>query len=173
MKVTDHEPVDWGIRDGIGTMELGNTPRDLSVEHQIPLIQNFVQYLLDNNSRWPALRQPHADRRGAPLITERKGGDYKGSPRLAGPQDPLRVQRSRFNAERFPAAALLNRWADSPPFGTPSTRSIPPYQILRRHVHVRRLHEPVRTCSRGLGGADPPGLLAGLQPVVLPEQRLR
>ena len=42
MLVTDHEPKDWGL--DVGTMELGNTPRDLSVEDQIPLIQNFVQY---------------------------------------------------------------------------------------------------------------------------------
>ena len=43
MLVTDHEPRDWGIRDGIGTMELGNTPRDLSVE--------------DKSSRsWPGLK---------------------------------------------------------------------------------------------------------------------
>ena len=39
--MTDHEPKDWGL--DVGTMELGNTPRDLSVEDQIPLIQNFVQ----------------------------------------------------------------------------------------------------------------------------------
>ena len=38
------------FREGIGTMELGNTPRDLSVEDQIPLIQNFVKYLQDENS---------------------------------------------------------------------------------------------------------------------------
>ena len=61
-------------------MELGNTPRDLSVEDQIPLIQNFVQYLIDEKS-------PLAERYGnkvptaeeARWIAERKGGAYKPS----------------------------------------------------------------------------------------------
>ena len=76
MLVTDHEPKDWGL--DVGTMELGNTPRDLSVEDQIPLIQNFVQYLIDEKS-------PLAERYGnkvptaeeARWIAERKGGAYK------------------------------------------------------------------------------------------------
>lgn len=75
MKVTDHEPRDWGIRESVGTMELGNTPRDLSIDEQVPLIQNFVQYLIDEKS-------PLAERYGnhvpsaeeARWIAERKGG---------------------------------------------------------------------------------------------------
>ena len=65
MLVTDHEPKDWGL--DVGTMELGNTPRDLSVEDQIPLIQNFVQYLIDEKSPGRALRQQGSHRRRGAL----------------------------------------------------------------------------------------------------------
>ncbi len=43
-------------------MELGNTPRDLSVEDQIPLIQNFVKYPGRELPAHGALRQPHPHR---------------------------------------------------------------------------------------------------------------
>ena len=130
MKVSDHDPWDWGIRDGIGTMELGNTPRDLSVEQQIPLIQNFVQYLLDNNS-------PLAERYGnhvpsdeeARWIAERKGGDYKGSRAWPGLKTSFESNEKQINAERFPLLRYWNRWADSATIWDSINQIDTPYQI--------------------------------------------
>jgi len=114
MIVTDHEPVDWGIREGIGTMELGNTPRDLSVEDQIPLIQNFVKYLQDENS-------PLMERYGnhiptdeeARIIAMRKGGDYKGSRSFPGLKTPFENNADQISAERFPLLRFWNSWTDA------------------------------------------------------------
>ena len=131
MLVTDHEPRDWGIREGVGTMELGNTPRDLSIEDQIPLIQNFVQYLIDEKS-------PLAKRYGnhipshdeARWIAERKGGDYK-SPRawLRPFKTSFQSNEMQISAERFPLLRYWNRWADSATIWDPSTAPTPLYQI--------------------------------------------
>ncbi|MFR0868044.1 MAG: hypothetical protein ACLSGS_03045 [Adlercreutzia sp.] len=114
MIVTDHDPVDWGIREGIGTMELGNTPRDLSVEDQIPLIQNFVKYLQDENS-------PLMERYGnhiptdeeARIIAMRKGGDYKGSRSFPGLKTPFENNADQISAERFPLLRFWNSWTDA------------------------------------------------------------
>ncbi|RKI97240.1 twin-arginine translocation signal domain-containing protein [bacterium D16-34] len=114
MMKTDHDPVDWGIREGIGTMELGNTPRDLTIEDQIPLIQNFVQYLIDEKS-------PLAERYGnhvptdeeAWWIAERKGGDYKSSRSYPGLKTPFEANEDQISAERFPLLRFWNSWTDA------------------------------------------------------------
>ena len=130
MLVTDHEPRDWGIRDGIGTMELGNTPRDLSIEDQIPLIQNFVQYLIDEKS-------PLAERYGnhvpthdeAHWIAERKGGAYKSSRSWPGLKTPFQSNEKQISAERFPLLRSWNRWADSATIWDSINGIDTPYQI--------------------------------------------
>ena len=130
MLVTDHEPRDWGIRDGIGTMELGNTPRDLSIEDQIPLIQNFVQYLIDEKS-------PLAERYGnhvpthdeAHWIAERKGGAYKSSRSWPGLKTPFQSNEKQISAERFPLLRYWNRWADSATIWDSINGIDTPYQI--------------------------------------------
>ena len=130
MLVTDHEPRDWGIRDGIGTMELGNTPRDLSIEDQIPLIQNFVQYLIDEKS-------PLAERYGnhvpthdeAHWIAERKGGAYKSSRSWPGLKTAFQSNKKQISAERFPLLRYWNRWADSATIWDSINGIDTPYQI--------------------------------------------
>ena len=130
MLVTDHEPRDWGIRDGIGTMELGNTPRDLSIEDQIPLIQNFVQYLIDEKS-------PLAERYGnhvpthdeAHWIAERKGGAYKSSRSWPGLKTSFQSNEKQISAERFPLLRYWNRWADSATIWDSINGIDTPYQI--------------------------------------------
>ena len=130
MLVTDHEPRDWGIRDGIGTMELGNTPRDLSIEDQIPLIQNFVQYLIDEKS-------PLAERYGnhvpthdeAHWIAERKGGAYKSSRSWPGLKTAFQSNEKQISAERFPLLRYWNRWADSATIWDSINGIDTPYQI--------------------------------------------
>lgn len=114
MLVSDHDPIDWGIREGIGTMELGNTPRGLSIEEQIPLIQNFVQYLLDEGS-------PLAERYGnhvpsddeAWWIAERKGGDYKGIRAWPAVKTPYEKNEIQVSAERFPLLRYWDSWSDA------------------------------------------------------------
>ena len=130
MLVTDHEPRDWGIREGVGTMELGNTPRDLSIEDQIPLIQNFVQYLIDEKS-------PLAERYGnhvpshdeARWIAERKGGDYKSSRAWPGLKTSFQSNEKQISAERFPLLRYWNRWADSATIWDSINGIDTPYQI--------------------------------------------
>ncbi len=130
MLTTDHEPKDWGIREGVGTMELGDTPRDLSVEEQIPLIQNFVQYLIDEGS-------PLAERYGnhvpsdeeARWIAWRKGGDYKGSRAWPGLTTPFDSNAKQISAERFPLLRYWNRWADSAAIWDSINEIDTPYQI--------------------------------------------
>ena len=130
MLVTDHEPCDWGIRDGIGTKELGNTPRDLSIEDQIPLIQNFVQYLIDEKS-------PLAERYGnhvpthdeAHWIAERKGGAYKSSRSWPGLKTAFQSNEKQISAERFPLLRYWNRWADSATIWDSINGIDTPYQI--------------------------------------------
>ncbi|MFR1640552.1 MAG: hypothetical protein ACLSVD_16235 [Eggerthellaceae bacterium] len=94
----------------MGTMELGNTPRPVR-EDQIPLIQNFVRYLIDEiamaeryGSKVPTAEEA--------LIAERKGGAYKPSrswPALKTSFDS--------NEKQFPpsasAAALLEPMGNS------------------------------------------------------------
>ncbi len=127
MLVTDHEPRDWGF---VGTYELGNTPRDLSVEDQIAPIQNFVQYLIDEGS-------PLAERYGnhvpsdeeARWIAERKGGDYKGSRAWPALTTPFDSNARQISAERFPLLRYWNRWADSAAIWDSINEIDTPYQI--------------------------------------------
>lgn len=128
MLVTDHEPKDWGL--DVGTMELGNTPRDLSVEDQIPLIQNFVQYLIDEGS-------PLAERYGnkvptaeeARWIAERKGGAYKSSRTWPALKTSFDSNEKQISAERFPLLRYWNRWADSAAIWDSINGIDTPYQI--------------------------------------------
>lgn len=130
MLVTDHEPRDWGIREGVGDMELGNTPRDLSIEQQVPLIQQFVQYLVDEKS-------PLAERYGnhvptdeeARWIAERKGGNYKSSRAWPGLKTPFESNEKQISAERFPLLRYWNRWADSATVWDSINGIDTPYQI--------------------------------------------
>ncbi len=130
MLVTDHEPRDWGIREGVGTMELGNTPRDLSIEEQIPLIQNFVQYLIDEGS-------PLAERYGNKIPTDedahfiawRKGGNYKSSRAWPGLVTTFDELEKQISAERFPLLRYWKRWADSATIWDSINSIDTPYQI--------------------------------------------
>ena len=130
MKVTDHAPQDWGIREGVGTMELGNTPRDLSIEDQVPLIQSFVQHLID-------VKSPLAERYGnhvpsaeeARWIAERKGGAYKSSRAWPGLKTSFDSNAKQISAERFPLLRYWNRWADSATIWDSINGIDTPYQI--------------------------------------------
>lgn len=130
MLVTDNgeQSHTWGI--DVGTMHLGDTPRNLSIEQQIPLIQEFVQYLIDEKS-------PLAERYGnhvpsdeeARWIAERKGGDYK--PHTAWPpiKTPFQSNEKQISAERFPLLRYWNRWADSATIWDSINEIDTPYQI--------------------------------------------
>ena len=138
MLVTDHSKSDaewadhmsskWGV--GVGTMELGNTPRDLTIEEQIPLIQNFVQYLIDEGS-------PLAERYGnhvpsdneARWIAERKGGDYKKTTSWPGRKTTFQKNAKQISAERFPLLRYWSRWADSATIWDSINSIDTPYQI--------------------------------------------
>ena len=130
MKVTDHEPQDWGIRSGVGTMELGDTMRDLSVEEQIPLIQDFVQYLIDEDS-------PLAERYGNHVPTDseaywiawRKGGPYKGSRAWPSLTTAFDSNENQVSAERFPLLRYWNRWSDSAALWDSINEIDSPYQV--------------------------------------------
>ena len=130
MKVTDHAPQDWGIREGVGTMELGNTPRDLSIEDQVPLIQDFVQHLID-------VKSPLAERYGSHVpsaeearwIAERKGGAYKSSRAWPGLKTSFDSNAKQISAERFPLLRYWNRWADSATIWDSINGIDTPYQI--------------------------------------------
>lgn len=118
---------DWGK---VGTMELGNTPRDLSIEQQVPLIQNFVQYLIDNGS-------PLAERYGnhvpshdeAVLIAKRKGGDYLPSTAWPNPKTVFERNEKQISAQRFPLLRYWSRWADSASIWDSIREIDSPYQI--------------------------------------------
>lgn len=128
MLKTDHEPRDWGL--DVGTMQLGDTPRDLSVEQQIPLIQNFVQYLIDEKS-------PLAERYGghvpsneeARWIAERKGGAYKSSRAWPALKTSFQSNEKQISADRFPLLRYWNRWADSATIWDSINEIDTPYQI--------------------------------------------
>ena len=130
MKVTDHDPQDWNIRESVSTMELGNTPRDLSVEEQAPLIQDFVQYLIDEDS-------PLAERYGnhVPSTSEckwiawRKGGPYKGSRAWPSLTTAYDSNAKQISASRFPLLRYWNRWADSAAIWDSINEIDSPYQI--------------------------------------------
>ncbi len=123
-----HPAYKWGV--GVGTMELGNTPRDLSIEDQIPLIQNFVQYLIDEKS-------PLAERYGnhvpthdeAWWIAERKGGAYKPTKTWPGKTTPFEKNAKQISAERFPLLRYWNSWADSATIWDSINGIDTPYQI--------------------------------------------
>ena len=128
MLVTDHEPKDWAWT--WAPWSWATPQRDLSVEDQIPLIQNFVQYLIDEKS-------PLAERYGnkvptaeeARWIAERKGGAYKPKPLVAGAQDVVRQQREADFRRALPAAALLEPMADSAAIWDSINGIDTPYQI--------------------------------------------
>ncbi|MGN0038836.1 MAG: molybdopterin dinucleotide binding domain-containing protein [Coriobacteriales bacterium] len=118
----------WGV--GVGTMELGNSPRDLTVEEQIPLIQDFVKYLIDEKS-------PLAERYGnhvptkdeARWIAERKGGAYKKHTAWPTPATGFDRLEKQISAERFPLLRYWNRWADSATIWDSINEINTPYQI--------------------------------------------
>jgi anaerobic selenocysteine-containing dehydrogenase len=139
MLKTDHEPVQWNLKDRLGDiseMRLGNTPRDLSIDEQIPLIQQFVQYLIDEKS-------PLAERYGnhvpsdeeAYWIAQRKGGAYKGSrtwPSVdtdGNPAGPFELNGEQISAERFPLLRYWSSWTDSATIWDSIVNIDTPYQI--------------------------------------------
>ena len=144
MLVTDNgeQSHTWGV--DVGTMHLGDTPRNLSIEQQIPLIQEFVQHLIDEKS-------PLAERYGnhvpsdeeARWIAERKGGNYK--PHTAWPPVKTTFQSNEKQIFRraLPAAALLEPLGRLRNHLGLHQRDRHPLSDSWRHLHVRRLHEPV------------------------------
>ncbi len=112
-------------------MELGNTPRDLSIEDQVPLIQDFVQH--PHRREVPAgqaLWQPCSSHDEARWIAERKGGDYKSSRAWPGLLRP----RSRATRSRFPPSVsrfcVTGTAGPTPlPSGTSINGIDTPYQI--------------------------------------------
>ena len=130
MTVSDHEPHDWGIRDGVGTMQLGDTMRDLSVEEQIPLIQDFVQYLIDEDSPLAERYGNHVpDDNEARWVAERKGGDYKSSRAWPSVTTIFESNENMVCAERFPLLRYWNRWGDSATIWDSINCIDTPYQI--------------------------------------------
>ena len=122
-----HPSKTWGH---CGTMELGNTPRDLSIEDQIPLVKKFVQYLIDEDS-------PLAERYGNKIptdnecrwIIERKGGAYKPTTSWPGPATTFEKNENQISAERFPLLRYWSRWADSATIWDSINEIDTPYQI--------------------------------------------
>ena len=130
MTVTDHEPQDWGIRDGVGTMELGDTPRDLSVDEQIPLIQDFVQYLIDEDSPLAERYGNHVPTKNeARWVAERKGGDYKNPRAWPALTTVFDSNENMVSSPRFPLLRYWNRWADSTAIWDSINEIDSPYQI--------------------------------------------
>ncbi len=127
-----HEPQDWNLQshEGISTMELGNTPRDLSVEEQVPLIQDFVQYLIDEKS---PLAERYDNRvptdKEASFIAWRKGGPYKSSGSWPGLQTGFDAYERQVSAERFPLLRYWQKWADSSTIWDSINNINTPYQI--------------------------------------------
>ncbi len=130
MKITDHDPQDWLIRDGVSSMELGDTGRDLSIEEQIPLIQNFVKYLQEENS-------PLMERYGykipsdedAHFIAWRKGGSYRSSRAWPSLTTAFDSNVTKVCAERFPLLRFWNKWSDSSCIWDSINEIDVPYQI--------------------------------------------
>jgi anaerobic selenocysteine-containing dehydrogenase len=104
--------------------------RDKSIEDQIPEIQDFVQYLLDNDS-------PLAERYGnkvptdeeAYYIAERKGGAYRPSTAWPNPKTTWERNSKQISAERFPLLRYWNRWADAATIWDSINEIDTPYQI--------------------------------------------
>lgn len=126
----------WNVYDDrtgkmdFATMELGNTPRDLTVEEQIPLIQDFVKYLIDEKS-------PLAERYGnhvpsddeAMWIAYRKGGNYHNSKSWPNPTPGFDRLENQISAERFPLLRYWGAWADSATIWDSINSIEAPYQI--------------------------------------------
>ncbi|MEG0503929.1 MAG: molybdopterin dinucleotide binding domain-containing protein, partial [Raoultibacter sp.] len=104
--------------------------RDKTIEDQIPDIQNFVQYLIDNDS-------PLAERYGnhvptneeAHWIAERKGGDYRASTAWPSPTTNWEKNAKQIDAERFPLLRYWSRWADAAAIWDSINEVDSPYQI--------------------------------------------
>ncbi len=88
--------------------------RDYSLEDMAKYMQDFVQYLLDNNS-------PLAARYGnkvpsdeeAIVIAKRMGGAMRNSQAWPNPKTVFERQAGQVDAERFPLNRYWARWADS------------------------------------------------------------
>ena len=125
----------WNVYDNrddmaYATMQLGNTPRDLTVDEQIKPIQEFVQYLIDEKS-------PLAERYGnhvpsdeeAKWIAYRKGGDYHNSKSWPNPTPGFDRLANQISAERFPLLRYWGAWADSATIWDSINSIEAPYQI--------------------------------------------
>ena len=108
-------PKTWGLDDSVvGPVALGNTPRNLTIDEQIPLIQDWVKQLVDEGS-------PLAERYGnhvptdeeAYWIADRKGGNYQ--PSSQWPLDKTVVERNEkmIGSDRFPLTKYWSNWADA------------------------------------------------------------
>lgn len=101
--------------------------RDKSIEDQIPEIQDFVQYLIDNDS-------PLAERydnkvptdEEARWIAERKGGAYRPSTAWPNPKTSWERNASRSAPSVSRCCVTGTVGPTPPPSGTPSTRSTRP-----------------------------------------------
>ena len=111
MLVTDNgeQSHTWGV--DVGTMHLGDTPRNLSIEQQIPLIQEFVQYLIDEKSPLAERTATTSPPTKARWIAERKGGNYK--PHTAWPpvKTPFQSNEKQISAGPRCCAIGTSRWA--------------------------------------------------------------
>ena len=124
----EHPASQWGMN--VGSMHLGDTPRNLTVEQQIPLIQEFVQHLIDEKS-------PLAERYGnrvptdeeAKWIAWRKGGDYKHVEVWPNPVTIFEQNKNQISADRFPLLRYWNRWVDSAAIWDSINSIDSPYQI--------------------------------------------
>ena len=124
----EHPASWWGSK--VGSMALGDTPRGLSVDEQIPLIQDFVQGLIDEKS-------PLAERYGnhvpsdeeARIIALRKGGAYKPLAAWPGAVTPFKSNEKQISAERFPLLRYWARWVDSATIWDSINSIDTPYQI--------------------------------------------
>jgi anaerobic selenocysteine-containing dehydrogenase len=129
--VESHDPVKWGFADSVvGPLELGNTPRDLTIEDQIPLIQQFVQYLIDEDSPLAARygnRVPTDEE--AYWIADRKGGSYANSRTWPPLKTVVERNAEMICAERFPLVPYWGRWADAATIWDACHNIDTPYQL--------------------------------------------
>ncbi len=124
----EHPAANWGMK--AGAMRLGETPRNLSIEEQIPLIQDFVQRLIDEKS-------PLAERYGNHVPTDdeafwiatRKGGAYKKPEIWPNPAGNFKANEKQVSADRFPLLRWWGKWADSASMWDSINSIDSPYQI--------------------------------------------
>lgn len=118
------------LKTDFGADSITWSGRDKSIEDQIPEIQNFVQYLIDEKSplaerydnKVPSAEECH-------WIAERKGGAYLPSKVWPNPKTSFDRNAKQIDAERFPLLRYWSRWADAAAIWDSINEIDSPYQI--------------------------------------------